>query len=110
MSMKIRISKHEYRNKFKSRMTKISNDGVVKISFRALENLDLGIVSDFGFRISNLINDLTEQNKTPPVSSKPVVGRDQFNKGRRRGDFGHSPVSKGKEFHPHLNLSGNRDS
>jgi hypothetical protein len=65
MNTKIRISKHEYRNK--SRMTKIPNDKVVRKAFRLLENLDLGIVSDFGFRISNLINDLTEQNKTPYV-------------------------------------------
>jgi len=65
MNTKIRISKHEYRNKFKFRMTKIPNNGVVRKSFRSLENLDLEIVSDFGFRISNLINDLTEQDKAP---------------------------------------------
>jgi hypothetical protein len=33
-----------------------------------------------------------------------------FDKGGRRGDFGVSPVSKGKEFYSNLNLSGNRDS
>ena len=66
MNTKTRISKHEYRNKIKSRMTKIPNDGVVRKWFRSFENSDLGIVSDFGFRISNLNNALTAQNKTPP--------------------------------------------
>jgi hypothetical protein len=46
-------------------MTKIPNGGAARDPFRSLENSNLGIVSDFGFRISNLINDLTEQNKTP---------------------------------------------
>ena len=67
MNPKIRISKHEYRNKFESRMTKIPNRRVLREGFRSLENSDLGIVSDFGFRISNLIMDLPQQNKTSCV-------------------------------------------
>jgi hypothetical protein len=62
-------------------MTKIPNDGVVRKSFRSLENSDLGIVSDFGFRISDLINNLTEQNKIL-VSSKPVKGKEQHQWGK----------------------------
>jgi hypothetical protein len=62
MNTKIRISKHETRNKFESRMTKILNGGNLREPFRSLENSDLGIVSDFGFRISSLITDLPEQN------------------------------------------------
>ena len=77
MDTKIRISKHEYRNKFESRMTKIPNDGVVRKSFRVLESLDLGIVSDFGLRISSLIADLFKRNK-PPMPSRPVIGESAF--------------------------------
>ena len=76
---KIRISKHEYRNKFKSRIPKIPNERAARKSFRSLENSDLGIVSDFGFRNSDFIMDLPRQNK-PPVSSKPVMGKDQSGK------------------------------
>ena len=76
MNTEIRISKHEFRNKFKSRMTKIQNDGVVRKRVRSLKNSDLGIVSDFGLRISNLFTDFPKQNK-PPASSKPVMGKDQ---------------------------------
>jgi len=54
-------------------MTKIPNAGVVREPFRSLENSDLGIVSDFGFRISNLITDLPKQNKTPCVQ-QPRLG------------------------------------
>jgi hypothetical protein len=61
-------------------MTKIPNGVIVRERFRSLENSNLGIVSDFGFRISNLITDLPKQNK-PPVSSKPVMGKDQMDGG-----------------------------
>jgi len=80
---KIRISKHEYRNKFKSRIIKILNEGAARESFRSLENSDLGIVSDFGFRISDLFADLPEQNK-PLVSSKPVMRKDHSERGGQK--------------------------
>jgi len=67
MNTKIRIPKHEYRNKFESRMIKIPNNGLPKESFLSLQNLDLGIVSDFGFRISNLIIHLPKQKMAPGV-------------------------------------------
>ena len=87
LDIKIRISKHEYRNKFKFRMTKIPNHGAARKSFRSLEYSDLGIVSDFGFRISNLITDLPKKN-SPLVSSKPVMGKDQFFRGGQGGISG----------------------
>ena len=87
MNPKIRISKHEYRNKFESQMTKIPNGRVLGEGFRSLENLDLAIVSDFGFRISNLITDLPEQNKLP-ASGEPVMGKDQFFRGGQGGISG----------------------
>ena len=63
MDPKIRISKHEYRNRSESQMTKIPNGGVVSKRFRSLENLDFEIVSDFEFRISNLFTGLPKQNE-----------------------------------------------
>ena len=81
MNTKIRIPKHEYRDKFEFRMTKIPNRGVVREPFRALENLDLGIASDFGFRISNLIKGLPKQNKTPGVQQPRLWVKISFPKG-----------------------------
>lgn len=69
-------------------MTKIPNDRVVRKPFRLLENLDFGIVSDFGFRVSNLITLLVflvlclgiapllasagQVGATPPQNVQPV--------------------------------------
>jgi hypothetical protein len=47
-----------------------------------LENLDLGIVSDFGFGISNLITALPKQNKTPCVQQSRLSVKISFTKGR----------------------------
>jgi hypothetical protein len=54
MNPKIRISKHESRNKFEYRMTKVPNGRVLREAFMSLENSDLTI-------------GLHQQNKTPCI-------------------------------------------
>ena len=46
---------------------------LTKGSFRSFDNSELGIVSDFGFRNSNLIIGLAESIKIPGVQ-RPIYG------------------------------------
>jgi hypothetical protein len=81
MNPKIRISKHESRNKFEYRMTKVPNGRVLREAFMSLENSDLGIVSDFGFRISDLTIGLYQQNKTPCIRQSSYRERSNLAEG-----------------------------
>jgi hypothetical protein len=67
-------------------MTKIPNGRVLREGFRSLENLDLGIVSDFGFRISNLIIGLPKQNKTPLCPAGQLWVKISSGWGENRGE------------------------